>query len=362
MKKINDRLNCQITFYKRKKGLIKKAMELSILCGTQIFMVIHNPNNKLTLLSTKFGPKEYIMKHLLNLVENEIKEEITLKNTENENNFFEDFNTESDIKNSTDNSGIEKKIMFTVVNEKEDSIKIIEKHNFPKIVTKICENNIKILNSYKKENKIEKNFNSINKIENLNSTSDNASNENLLNNNLNNSIHYLYDKLNNQKNNGSQNTIQKNFNYVNKNFYNNFNNYNFDSYSLKGNLSSNDLTKNIISANPLLNTNFQNSEINHINVENERLNFLLNQSFVERNHVFPYIDENSMINSLHNNYYKNINNNILSHITNEIIRNKIIHDINSMNNTGQQNNNLANLTDYCNNRIEKNNILNIDNS
>ena len=138
MKKINDRLNCQITFYKRKKGLIKKALELSILCDSQIFLAIQNPSNKLTLLSTKVNPKEYIMQTLLHLVENQVKEEITLKNDEKEkpNNLNSNFqinifernnlnnntiifpelqNIQKDETNSTNNSK-ENKVLFNITN------------------------------------------------------------------------------------------------------------------------------------------------------------------------------------------------------------------------------------------------------
>ena len=37
----------QVTFTKRKNGLMKKAMELSVLCDCQIALVIFNSNNKL---------------------------------------------------------------------------------------------------------------------------------------------------------------------------------------------------------------------------------------------------------------------------------------------------------------------------
>lgn len=41
------RLWSQVTFTKRKTGLMKKAMELSILCDCEIGLVIFNSTNKL---------------------------------------------------------------------------------------------------------------------------------------------------------------------------------------------------------------------------------------------------------------------------------------------------------------------------
>ena len=38
-----DRMN---TFLKRKRGFLKKAIEISKLCGLEMFMAIHDPKQK----------------------------------------------------------------------------------------------------------------------------------------------------------------------------------------------------------------------------------------------------------------------------------------------------------------------------
>jgi MADS-box transcription enhancer factor 2A len=43
----------QVTFTKRKNGLMKKAMELSVLCDCDIALVIFNSHNKLFQYSSK---------------------------------------------------------------------------------------------------------------------------------------------------------------------------------------------------------------------------------------------------------------------------------------------------------------------
>eukprot|EP00826_Nyctotherus_ovalis_P028010 TRINITY_DN21_c0_g1_i4.p2 TRINITY_DN21_c0_g1~~TRINITY_DN21_c0_g1_i4.p2 ORF type:complete len:112 (-),score=31.28 TRINITY_DN21_c0_g1_i4:453-788(-) len=45
----NDRLRV-ITNAKRKKGLIKKAMELSLLCGSEILLIIHEKSLSRTVM------------------------------------------------------------------------------------------------------------------------------------------------------------------------------------------------------------------------------------------------------------------------------------------------------------------------
>ncbi|ORZ24419.1 myocyte enhancer factor 2D [Absidia repens] len=44
---IEDDRNRQVTFLKRKHGLMKKAYELSVLCDCEIALIIFNNNGKL---------------------------------------------------------------------------------------------------------------------------------------------------------------------------------------------------------------------------------------------------------------------------------------------------------------------------
>ncbi|CAO3645507.1 unnamed protein product [Cunninghamella blakesleeana] len=49
---IKDERNKQVTFLKRKNGLLKKAYELSVLCDCEIALIIINSNNKLIQYSS----------------------------------------------------------------------------------------------------------------------------------------------------------------------------------------------------------------------------------------------------------------------------------------------------------------------
>ncbi|KAJ1569904.1 Myocyte-specific enhancer factor 2D [Nowakowskiella sp. JEL0078] len=44
---LQDERNRQVTFLKRKFGLMKKAYELSVLCDCEIALIVFNHNNKL---------------------------------------------------------------------------------------------------------------------------------------------------------------------------------------------------------------------------------------------------------------------------------------------------------------------------
>ena len=47
--RISDERNRQVTFTKRKFGLMKKAYELSVLCDCEIAVIIFNSHNKVEL-------------------------------------------------------------------------------------------------------------------------------------------------------------------------------------------------------------------------------------------------------------------------------------------------------------------------
>ena len=337
MKKINDRLNCQITFYKRKKGLIKKALELSILCDSQIFLAIQNPSNKLTLLSTKVNPKEYIMQTLLHLVENQVKEEITLKNDDKEkpNNLNSNFqinifernnlnnntiifpelqNLQKDETNSTNNSK-ENKVLFNITNtaiknEELENINIsnliensinLNKKKLPKKTIKNFETskNLDILNSEQNNNLI-----NINNIHNISFMSnDNNENKNLNTNvnNINNNFENLYEKIKNNFNDKTLDNDKKfshgqNNNILTNNFFNNFNNILFKDNQMdliKNTLLLNNLDNQLKDPYQILNKDVELLTKNiGIQDNQENLRKLLIQNLSEQSNNLPFIYNN----------------------------------------------------------------------
>lgn len=47
----NDRVR-QVTLYKRRKGLLKKSMELSLLCDAQVLLCVYDKNGKMMIYSS----------------------------------------------------------------------------------------------------------------------------------------------------------------------------------------------------------------------------------------------------------------------------------------------------------------------
>ncbi len=102
--KIKNKLTSQITYYKRKKGLIKKAMELSLLCEVDFFLVIVDHKDRLSVTCSKTEIQEFIRKNILNMNNRIIKESLTL------NDYNKIFGPEKKIKTYLNNIDIEEEI------------------------------------------------------------------------------------------------------------------------------------------------------------------------------------------------------------------------------------------------------------
>ncbi|KAL2324483.1 hypothetical protein Fmac_023541 [Flemingia macrophylla] len=59
MKKIENGTSRQVTFSKRRSGLLKKAYELSVLCDAQVAVIVFSQNGRLY----EFSSSEYVFLH-----------------------------------------------------------------------------------------------------------------------------------------------------------------------------------------------------------------------------------------------------------------------------------------------------------
>jgi len=65
MNRIVDERLRQITFYKRRKGLLKKAMELSLLCESQVFLVVLDSTAKKILLYNNMPSEQLLFNEVI---------------------------------------------------------------------------------------------------------------------------------------------------------------------------------------------------------------------------------------------------------------------------------------------------------
>lgn len=79
IKKIKDKYTSQLTYHKRKKGLIKKAMELSLLCDIDFFLLLVDKKEKLSITCSKSSISEFIKNNIINMNNRIVKEFFTLK-------------------------------------------------------------------------------------------------------------------------------------------------------------------------------------------------------------------------------------------------------------------------------------------
>jgi len=59
LKRIENKINRQVTFSKRRNGLLKKAYELSVLCDAEVALIVFSSRGKLY----EFGSAGYICMH-----------------------------------------------------------------------------------------------------------------------------------------------------------------------------------------------------------------------------------------------------------------------------------------------------------
>ena len=70
IEKIKNDRNRLITFIKRKRGLIKKAMELVLLCDADVFVaVVSHENPQLSIFSNDPNPETFTEKSLIEPIE-----------------------------------------------------------------------------------------------------------------------------------------------------------------------------------------------------------------------------------------------------------------------------------------------------
>ena len=133
MTRINDRLNSQITYYKRRKGLVKKAMELALLCDVEIFLAVVDKKHKLTIMTSRASPDDFINDYLIDIHHQKIKNIFTpsdytriYKNDKFETTFDEEDSTKtksiSDVK-SERKFKIEIPLMPTIQNKTSITMK-----------------------------------------------------------------------------------------------------------------------------------------------------------------------------------------------------------------------------------------------
>lgn len=53
IKRIENNTNRQVTFSKRKKGLLKKAYEISVLCDIDLALLFSSPSGRLSHFSSR---------------------------------------------------------------------------------------------------------------------------------------------------------------------------------------------------------------------------------------------------------------------------------------------------------------------
>ena len=255
--KIKNKVSRQITYYKRKKGLIKKAMELSLLCGIDFLLVLVDQKNRLSVTCSQSETQDFIMKYILNMNNRNIKEYYSLKDYnriyghKKENNmYFYDDNFEKEIQKLKNTmKELQNDLYLTNSDKKYDNVNF-DKHNFL-FNQKLNEIETESDSSFSKLNDIE--------IYIDNQGFNNFSENNKKNNNV------SKNKENFQKNLNLKNLYNQKYKFI-QNF--NFNNSNDYIYKNQQNKLYNMINRYFDKKKYLKNENYLNPKINDLNLIN----------------------------------------------------------------------------------------------
>ena len=196
--KIKNKLTSQITYYKRKKGLIKKAMELSLLCEVDFFLVIVDHKDRLSVTCSQSPVQEFIRKNILNMNNRIVKESYSLKD------YKKIFGSEKEIKKYMDNIDIEKEIRK--LNEKiKETPNILNLRNKKKFTTN--NNNLFFVPKFSSQ------FGSIDNLSTLNEKE--KTSEKQINKNIKDNLNLILPK-NNEISISLENVKDNNLNFFNK--------------------------------------------------------------------------------------------------------------------------------------------------
>uniref|UniRef100_A0A0E0P9M7 MADS-box domain-containing protein n=1 Tax=Oryza rufipogon TaxID=4529 RepID=A0A0E0P9M7_ORYRU len=73
MRRIENPVHRQVTFCKRRMGLLKKAKELSVLCDADIGVIVFSPHGKIYELATNGNMEGLIERYKCNLPEAQVE-------------------------------------------------------------------------------------------------------------------------------------------------------------------------------------------------------------------------------------------------------------------------------------------------
>ena len=281
IRKIKDKLTSQITYYKRKKGIIKKAMELSLLCDIDFFLVFVDQKERLSITCSKSSIPEFIKKNITNMNNRIVKEIFTLKDYKTlfeykkiEKTFMNDIEINEQIKKLNENKS---QLFLTNLNGIENTQ---NKFKIPKFISKIDLSifNEKSENTFFLENEelqFKNKWKMLNKINEISISFEKEKEEDIKRNKESNTLSTSYD-------------LPKGFYIQNNNFYQYPNKNYLIRYNLENSIPNNHFQNNINNNHNMINLfdyqNFNDFRQNKMIYDNPLINNF--DIFGEKNELF----------------------------------------------------------------------------